>query len=228
MKRSFIRSVLVWMSRIRYRRGYGVHSPFAYSFFRDIIFETLPFYAFDYLDKNCDSSPYKRKTLHVFYRIVNLVSPALLLDIKSPSSSPACYMAGVFKKTRPMILLDDEEKGKSFKSALTRLSLNAEFYQGNIIKNILEISEKSGKFDFVHIGQIESKGQLSEILEVLANCMSEKGVIVVDAINKSDVAEIWHRLADNQNATVAFDLYDIGILFFDKKLNKEYYKVNYW
>lgn len=227
MKRSCLRSMLVWASRIKYRRGYGVHSPFAYSFFRDIIFETLPFYAFGKLDNSVMSCPYKRKTLHIFYRIVNSTSPGLLLDISSVSPAPACYMTGILRRTRSMVLVPDGERVNAFRETLMSFGLSAEFYKGDLIQNILEISESAGNFDLVHIGHIESKPQHFELSKVVADNMSEKGVLIVDSINKADVADIWEYLVAHHNSTAAFDLYDIGILFFDKKLNKEYYKVNY-
>ena len=41
LKRPFI-----WLSRFRYRCGYGVHSPFAFSLITDVIYEKMPYYAY--------------------------------------------------------------------------------------------------------------------------------------------------------------------------------------
>ena len=46
LKRPFI-----WLSRFRYRCGYGVHSPFAFSLITDVIYEKMPYYAYDSLEK---------------------------------------------------------------------------------------------------------------------------------------------------------------------------------
>ena len=37
------------LSRFRYRCGYGVHSPFAFSLITDVIYEKMPYYAYDLL-----------------------------------------------------------------------------------------------------------------------------------------------------------------------------------
>lgn len=41
---------LDWWQRLRHSRGFGVHSPFAYRFIREVICERYAFYAYDALD----------------------------------------------------------------------------------------------------------------------------------------------------------------------------------
>ena len=49
MPPQFIRNPFVWLYRFRHRRGYGIHSPWAYSFVRDVILERTPYYDFEKL-----------------------------------------------------------------------------------------------------------------------------------------------------------------------------------
>ena len=41
----------IWLARFRHRRGYGVHSPFAYAFLRGVVFERDAYYAYDDLNR---------------------------------------------------------------------------------------------------------------------------------------------------------------------------------
>ena len=41
--------VFVWCCRVRHRRGYGVHSPYAYNLIKQVFFETETFYAYEEL-----------------------------------------------------------------------------------------------------------------------------------------------------------------------------------
>lgn len=43
---NFIRRSWVWLSRFRHRRGYGVHSPAAYAFITDVVYERTAYYAY--------------------------------------------------------------------------------------------------------------------------------------------------------------------------------------
>lgn len=49
MSVQLVRYPWIWLYRFRHRRGYGIHSPWAYSFVRDVILETTPFYAYSRL-----------------------------------------------------------------------------------------------------------------------------------------------------------------------------------
>ena len=48
---SLFRNPLVWLRRFRHRRGYGVHSPFAFAFITGVIYERLPYYAYTRLSR---------------------------------------------------------------------------------------------------------------------------------------------------------------------------------
>lgn len=46
-----VRRPWIWFARFRQRRGYGVHSPFAYSFLRGVVYERTPYYAYGRLSQ---------------------------------------------------------------------------------------------------------------------------------------------------------------------------------
>lgn len=226
MKRTFWRSVLIWISRIKYRKGYGVQSPFAYSFFRDILFERFPYYDFEKL-KNISDPKLSRHTLQVMYRIVNMVSPNTILDILPLSAAPACYISGVVSKSRTISLTDKDEISKDILFRTHALDMHTEVRCGNVLKEVMEISKSSSNIDFVCIGIIENEILLSEILRVLYHKISDDGCLVIEGINRDFVKDKWKNLNLGPRQCIAFDLYDIGVIFFKNRTNKEYYKVNY-
>lgn len=81
-----VRKPWVWLSRFRYRRGYGVHSPFAYAFIRGVLLETWPYYAYDELERR---HPWlERKVLtypvrcrRMLFRVANAVHPATMATL---------------------------------------------------------------------------------------------------------------------------------------------------
>ena len=46
-----IRSAWIWCKRFRHRKGYGVHSPFAFNLITWVIYEKLPYYKFPELKR---------------------------------------------------------------------------------------------------------------------------------------------------------------------------------
>lgn len=51
MPPQLIRYPWVWLRRFRHRRGYGIHSPWAYSFVREVILERTPYYQYEALER---------------------------------------------------------------------------------------------------------------------------------------------------------------------------------
>ena len=78
-KMNMLDNPLVWLMRIRHRCGYGVHSPFAFSFLTDVVYERTPYYAYSTLDEALPlaHSMRRRKGLHLIFRVANWLQPAV-------------------------------------------------------------------------------------------------------------------------------------------------------
>lgn len=72
---------LVWLARFRHRKGYGVHSPFAFRFITDVIYEHQPYYAYKELDAQLPFSKRfrQRKGLHLLLRLANHLQPQTIV-----------------------------------------------------------------------------------------------------------------------------------------------------
>ncbi len=59
----FIKRFIVWLRRVRYSRGFGVQSPWAYRFIRYVVNEHYPYYKYEHLAEQvygiCD---FRRRT----------------------------------------------------------------------------------------------------------------------------------------------------------------------
>lgn len=81
----------MWLLRVRNRCGYGVHSPFAFRFITDVVYERTPFYAYEALGR---SLPWHcqwriRRGLELLLRIANYRQPRVIaLDAQVPSLLP--------------------------------------------------------------------------------------------------------------------------------------------
>lgn len=80
---NWLKRTWIWLCRIRHRRGYGIHSPFAFNLVKGVIYERAPFYAYSPLHqlrkgRDCHTSERDDKLL---FRLINDHQPdtALLL-----------------------------------------------------------------------------------------------------------------------------------------------------
>ena len=75
LKRPFIR-----LSRFRYRCGYGVHSPFAFSLITDVIYEKM----------RITTQRWEKgipRINRLLFRLVNKVQPATIIEVGQPSAA---------------------------------------------------------------------------------------------------------------------------------------------
>lgn len=168
---------IVWLSRFRHRCGYGVHSPFAFSFITDVIYERHPYYAYSELDRMLPVSMRwrRRKGLHLLLRLANRLQPDII------------------------VLPHDAWWEKRYlQSGCQRASVMCQWPEGEVAMCLLrEPSDEA----LVHLGQ--------------------RSVLLLDNLHRY---RNWFRQLPSQ---VSFDLYDLGIAFFDTNYNRQYYKVNF-
>lgn len=203
LKRPFI-----WLSRIRHRCGYGVHSPFAFELITCLIYEKAPYYAYKELEteekkqKRNHGKGWKsesRKVKRLLFRLVNRVQPDTIVDAGVPSSSSLYLQSG--KATADY----------TFASELSELFLEA-----------------GVPVDFLYIHKAKDPSFVEEAFRICAARSTQQSVFVIGGIHYSGaMKQLWKRLKTDDKVGITFDLYDVGILFFDKTKIKQHYIVNF-
>lgn len=78
--------------------------------------------------------------------------------------------------------------------------------------------------EHVHVVNVMDEAALKETFEKVVECSA---LVVVD-IHRCVVAYgRWRKLLKDERVGVAFDMFDCGVLFFDRKKVKQVYKINY-
>jgi len=73
----------IWLKRFRHRRGYGVHSPFAFDFLTYVVYERGEYYAYRELKKRYPvvclcGGLHRLKCRKFLFRLSNYVHPSLI------------------------------------------------------------------------------------------------------------------------------------------------------
>ena len=201
-----IKRPFIWLSRFRYRCGYGVHSPFAFSLITDVIYEKMPYYAYDSLKKEQKKLTGKRgcskglqKVNRLLFRLVNRVQPATVVEAGRPSVA-ALYLQAAKPSAEYL-----------FASDLSELFLDADT-----------------PVDFLYLNDYRNPALMEEVFSVCVQRTTLKSVFVIQGICYSrEMKAFWKRLQEDERVGITFDLYDIGLLFFDKTKIKQHYIVNF-
>jgi len=178
------RNPIIWLARFPYRRGYGVHSPFAYGFTTQVLYSPGQYYAFEELEDQFSwweqLLPVRDKAIcKLLFRLANFRQPA---NVWAPDAS-AREQAFLHRGCQRAVFCSDGSQGVS---DLVFLHVLAD-----------DVLERVGEHSMLVVGDLQ------------------------------DNKEEWQRLKQNERVRVTFDLYDVGIAFFNPKLQRHNYMVNW-
>ena len=203
LKRPFI-----WLYRFRHRCGYGVHSPFAFNLITHVIYETAPYYKYKELataqkelavQKGRTWNYESVKVKRLLFRLVNYVQPGTIIDAGIPAASSLYLKAG--------------KEGADYTSA----------------SELSELFLESGtSVDFLYLHDYRRPEFVEEVLRICIGRTAKTSVFVIEGIHyTSQMRSVWKRACQHEKAGITFDLYDLGIIFFDKTRIKQDYIVNF-
>ena len=202
LKRPFI-----WLRRFRHRCGYGVHSPFAFNLITNVIYEKNKYYCYKPLAvqarqlKNKSKKNYfiNTKTQQLLFRLVNHVQPQTIVHI------------GTIKSTSGYL-----------KSGHTA----ARFIQADTLAQLP--SDLPANIGFLHIDSSCPAAEVDACCAALLPRIPQNGCCTIGGIRYSNATKhIWQRWMADEQTGISFDLYDVGIFFFDKEKIKQHYMVNF-
>lgn len=186
-----------WCRRFSHRRGYGVHSPADFYLITSVIYEKLPFYAYQSLHQcrgpEAVGAGYREKVDKMLFRLANYLQPHTWVDDGEDNRCTARYIEAACPNMR-------------------RLSVG-------------QVESEGTCPDLVHLGSAHYKETFSRLLPWVGN----RTCFIIGAPYASKEKEQWWRevIADPR-VGVTFDLYDVGLAFFDKKRCKEHRIVNFF
>lgn len=203
LKRPFI-----WLRRFRHRCGYGVHSPFAFDLITRVIYEKTPYYKYkDLAEEEEKLAPEKgvcweyesRKVKRLLFRLVNYARPDTLVDFGTLSASSLYLKAG--------------KEGADYLSA----------------SSLSELFPEAGvAVDFLYLHDYRRAELMEEAFGICASCATEKSLFVIEGIRYTpQMRALWRQIQEDERVGITFDLYDLGIVFFDKTKIKQDYIVNF-
>lgn len=138
-----------------------------------------------------------RKLKRLLFRLVNYAQPQTIVDAGTLSASS--------------LYLKAAKTGADYIAArdLTELFL-----------------ESGASVDFLYMHDFQNPQLTEEVLRVCAARATEQSIFVVEGIGYTpEMRALWKRAVDNAQVGVTFDLYDVGILFFNQRRMKQEYRV---
>jgi hypothetical protein len=201
--RPFVR---LW--RIRHHSGYGVHSPSAYDLLTQVVYERTPYYKYKELhaeerrQRRTQGADWLYEPLRVkrlLFRLVNYVQPHALFDVGRTASS-SLYLKAAKSDADYTAARDTDEL----------------------------FLEPGVPVDFLYLHNYRRPELVEAVFNVCANRVTADSLFVVEGIGYTRaMRRLWKLLQRDERTAVTFDLYDVGLIFFDHAKTKQHYSINF-
>lgn len=199
---------VIWLRRFRHRCGYGVHSPFAFNFITNVVYEHTPYYKYGELKtvqkeqavrQDADWEYESHKVKRLLFRLVNYCQPDTVVDAGRLSASS--------------LYLKAAKEGACYTAAADLSDL---FLEAGV------------PVDFLYLHDYRRPEFVEAVFNLCAARTTPHSLFVIEGIRYNRrMVTLWKRMQRHERAGITFDLYDLGIVFFDRSKNKQDYIVNF-
>lgn len=208
------------------RRGFGIHSPWAYDLITNVIEEKLPYYAYDdlyeYWEKAPDYLPqYDENVDQMLFRLVNALHPRQILEIGTGAGVSTGYLASVSHST-PVITLDAPHPAAEDVRRNLAAFPQIDYRSGDVLAMLDALADEGRDIDFVHLAHTAF---FREAVEILMPYLNEKSVLIVQSIKGNSRRNWFDALAKDERTGVIITKGSVGIVFFDRKMYKQHYRL---
>lgn len=211
--------------KIRHHKGHGIHSPFVFNLINNVIEEKRPYYFYkdilQYLASTSDNKIKVSKYNLLCFRLVNYFKARTILEIGSSIGVNTLCLTAPSKTTRCICIEQDEKK----RIAANKLYVG---YGKNItlLPSLTELSH-SNMYDCICIDLNNYKTlTLDDLSTLLELCHNTSFIIVKGIRSTKSQANLWRILSKTEKRTAKLDLFNIGILFFNKSLSRWDYQIS--
>jgi len=213
---------------IHRKSEYSIHSPFVYDFMRKVLNDSGSNRDYDtiyriarLLDKRKHINYRLRKQSRLLYRMVRYFEPDSVVSFGHMSALNATAMALGHMQTRVYL-----EQSESFLETLNSM--------GVVNVNLIQPEEfDSRRFRHLNTGFVFfSRDSFEEdTWDYLTDCLNYKtsdSIFVFEGIHYNrDMEDAWEEIKENEDVSVTFDLYCVGVVFFREGIEKQDFVLKY-
>lgn len=220
------RTGLKILYKVRHHRGHGIHSPFVYNLVRNVIEEKIPYYAYEDLKEYLNNTPQVSYPISKYnklsFRLVNYFNAKKILEIGSGYGVNTLYITAPAKDTSCLCIETDMKKIAMAKEVHKEWSRKIQISDKDILSDIKE------KQDCIFIDLNDSQSFDNSIVSLLPALSHQGTFIVVKGIRTNKRAcTLWKRISEMEERTAMLDLFNIGIIFFNKNLYRWNYQISF-
>lgn len=190
-----------WLRRLSHRRGYGIHSPFAFQLVTRVVYESGTFCAYAGPDAERRDARLLRKDDRLLLRLANDHRPDAIIAVGQQTDCSARYLAaGCRTATLTQLTADDPSD-----------AARALREQGGAVLLFIDAGRR-----------------WPDIVSALLPHLTPQTLLVVRGIHhRPSLTREWKKLLRDPRTGITFDLGRLGLLYAPSERTKQHYVVNY-
>lgn len=217
MKRNAVQTLKAIFTRMPMAQGMWIQSPTDFEIANDVINGSMPYYAYEKLDREGEGTEGTR-TNRMLFRLANYLQPDIIVEAGATDTTALHYMAEARRKARHIFA-----PGQEMPATATPADW-AETHTGSIC-NAIEKAPQGGRM-MIHFATTAGAEETANAILIACRQHQHRLAIVMEAIHRGKKREIWKNLITDKNICKTFDLYDTGIAIFGERLDKaRHYKM---
>lgn len=225
---------------IRYRKGFGVHSPFVFNLITKVIEEKCSYYSFydiellrkQLLQTRSIGEIVKREAIRpkhgaLLFRLTNYFKSKNILQIGTTMGLSTLYLTSYATGLKCIALENVPEFAAIARQAFAKEGRNPiDLRIGNYKDLLPQALNDINSLDFVFFNTLYEQHNNLWLFNECMKYAHNDTVFVFEGIKASrKMRELWEEICACPEVTVTLDLYSLGIVLFNKKLHKRDYIV---
>ncbi|MCI7357333.1 MAG: SAM-dependent methyltransferase [Parabacteroides sp.] len=221
---------------LRHRKGFGVHSPFAFSFITKVIDERCGYYCYQDIElirrqlehkgNKLARKDIKRSHGELLFRTVNFFKPKKLLQIGSPAGIASLYLTAYASDVKAIVLEKDTASAETTNWSLQKYHSKVQLCPGDYEQTLPAALQDLGKVDFAFFQASQEKEKNRFYLEETMKHIHPDTVFFLEGIRvNQEMRALWKEICNRKDVILTFDLYQIGIVIFQPRFYKKNYVV---
>lgn len=202
-----------WLRRKKHAKGFGIHSPFAFNFVTNVIYEKHWHTSFTDIRKILSEHHLEtanQKLHHLSYRLVSYFKPEKVLEIETGEGINTLYISAYSKDTLCECFNPTGENVLLARNLQHTFNKNVEF---------IDELDVCRKYDAIFLYLYT----FSINMENLLLMSSDNTFWVISGIRSGNGKRFWRNIVQDERSRLTFDMKDIGIVILKKSFHKMHY-----
>lgn len=246
---------LEWGARlcrfVRYRGGFGVHSPYVFGLITQVIEERSPYYCYEDIELVRKQFLFREEPVgetgrqvvtcelvrrqgitprqgQLLFRLANHLGAKRLLQVGAGAGLATLYLTAYAKELQCIVLARSAAQASVARSMFEKMKRpSIDLRTGDYTTLLSDVWQQMPEIDLLFFNAPEMGGAAHRawFASCLRHCTGRTVIVVRGIRADRGMRTFWEEACRQEEVRVSIDLYSLGLLIFNPKLRKKSYKV---